>query len=262
METSPAVHAALIQDQFTRQAHVFSASPELHNDAVLSLFVNTAKPAPGDRMLDIACGPGTVVAAFSPYVAHAEGLDATAAMLAEAKTLSEANALANVQWRQGSVYSLPYPTNSFDIVTCRFAFHHFEDPRAAFSEMVRVASSAARIVLGDAVVSDDKEKADAFNKMERFRDPSTVEFRTLDFLRNLFVEAGLGSPAIERFQVPYLAHEFVERSFPVREDRAGLLRLIENSVAGDLLGMNARKTAQGVHIAFQAVVLSATKPEA
>ncbi len=38
-----------------------------------------------------------------------------------------------------------------------------------------------RIVLCDAVASDDPVKAAAFNAMERFRDPSTVEFRTLGF---------------------------------------------------------------------------------
>jgi hypothetical protein len=69
----------------------------------------------------------------------------------------------------------------------------------------------------------------------------------------------LGLPKVEHFQVPYLAHEFVARSFPAREDRAGLLRFIDGSVKGDQLGMNARRDADGIHIAFQSVVLSALK---
>lgn len=259
MVTEAYEHAATINDQFTRQAKGFSAASELHNDAVLALMVNTAKPKHTDRVIDVACGPGTVVAAFSPSVARAVGLDATQAMLTEAKALSATRALSNVEWCSGSVYALPYPAATFDIVTCRFAFHHLEDPRVAFSEMVRIASPGARIVLCDAVASDEKPKANAFNAMERWRDPSTVEFRTLGFLQSLFTDAGLGSPKIEHFQVPYLAHEFVARSFPARDDRAGLLKLIEGSVEGDQLGMNARRETDGVHIVFQSVVLSTLK---
>jgi len=125
--------------------------------------------------------------------------------------------------------------------------------------MVRVASPGARIVLCDAIASDQKAKADAFNKMERWRDPSTVEFRTLGYLRSLFMDARLGLPAEEHFQVPYLANELVARSFPANDDRDGLLKHIEDSVRGDLLGMNTRQTSKGIHIAFQAVVLSACR---
>lgn len=89
-----------------------------------------------------------------------------------------------------------------------------------------------------------------------------MEFRTLGFLSGLFSDAGLGVHAAGRFQVPYLAHELVARYFPAGDDRVGLLKLIEGSVTGDLLGMNARTTERGVHIAFQAVVLSAIRREA
>jgi ubiquinone/menaquinone biosynthesis C-methylase UbiE len=158
MDSDSTIHTAIINDQFTRQAHGFSASPELHNDAVLSLLVDPGKPEPHDRMLDVACGPGTVVVAFSPHVAHADGLDATDAMLTQAKALSTAKALTNVRWQLGNVYALPYATDAFDIVTCRFAFHHFEDPQTAFAEMVRIAAPGTRIILCDAIASDETRK--------------------------------------------------------------------------------------------------------
>jgi SAM-dependent methyltransferase len=249
----------MIDDQFTRQAAGFAAAPELHNDAVLALLLEAGRPQCTDRMIDVACGPGTVVAAFAPHVERATGLDATPAMLAEASAFATAKTLSNVDWQRGSAYALPYPAATFDIVVSRFAFHHLEDPRAAFAEMVRVTSSGGRIVLCDAVASDDSAKAAAFNAMERWRDPSTLEFRTLGFLRGLFLDASLGSPELTRFQVPYLAHKLVAGSFPARDDRAGLLRVIEDSVDGDLLGMNARSESDGVHIAYQAVILSVAK---
>jgi ubiquinone/menaquinone biosynthesis C-methylase UbiE len=261
MATNAFGYAAKIKDQFTPQARGFSESPELHNEAVLSLLVRAANPRPEDRMLDVACGPGTVVAAFSSLVAQSEGLDASEAMLAKANELAQEKLLTNVGWQLGSVYALPYEAATFDIVTCRFAFHHFEDLKAAFKEMLRVASPGARIVVCDAIASDDHEKAEAFNVMERWRDPSTVEFRTLGFFESLFMEAGLESPMIEHFQASYLAHELVAHSFPSGDDGAGLLTLLEDSVEGDLLGMNARRTPDGVYVAFHSVVLSAVKSE-
>ena len=59
MITGASEHAATINDQFTRQPNDFSAAPELHNDAVFALMVNTAKPKHTDRVIDVACGPGT-----------------------------------------------------------------------------------------------------------------------------------------------------------------------------------------------------------
>ena len=252
-------HSSVIDDQFTRQARDFAAAPELHNDAVLSLLVVAAAPQPSDRVIDIACGPGSVVAAFAPHVAYAAGVDATAAMLAQAKELAKAKALDNVEWYSGNAYELAFPSASFQIVVSRFAFHHLEDPHRAFAEMMRVLAVGGRLILCDAVASEDREKAAAFNRMERWRDPSTVEFRSLEFLCDLYAQAGLGMPSTTHFQVPYLAHDFVARSFPAHNDYAGLLRLIEDSVDGDLLDMNARRDVDGIHLAFQSVILSATK---
>ena len=50
------------------------------------------------------------------------------------------------------------------------------------------------------------------------------------------------------FEVAYHAADLVAQSFPVADDRAGLLALIEDSVAGDRLGMRACREADGVRI--------------
>src|SRR5262249_39918958 len=81
-------HDAAIADQFTRQAAQFAASAAHHNQAALDLLVEAARPRPEDVSLDVACGPGSVVAAFALRVHRAEGLDATEAMLNEARKLA------------------------------------------------------------------------------------------------------------------------------------------------------------------------------
>jgi hypothetical protein len=116
--------------------------------------------------------------------------------------------------------------------------------------MLRLAAPGGRIVLCDGLASDDPSKAQAFNAMERRRDPSTVEFRTLGYLRELFLQAGLNEPEVKCFQVPYLAADLAAASFPDGDDRDGLLAVIEDSVAHDALGMNAFRSPEGVRIAY------------
>lgn len=253
-------HAAAILDQFTRQAELFARAPELHNEAILTLVAEAARASKQDEALDVACGPGTVVVEMARWVHRSVGLDATPAMLEQARQLAAERRQTNVEWHLGSVEALPFATDSFDIVTCRFAFHHFPTPAAAFAEMLRVCRPGGRIVVCDGVASDDPAKAAAFNAMERHRDPSTVEFRTLATLRGLFLDAGLGDPEETFFQVPSERESTITKSFPANDDREHLRRLITDSVNGDLMGLKARRDGDTVHFAYQGVVLTAVKP--
>jgi ubiquinone/menaquinone biosynthesis C-methylase UbiE len=253
-------HEARIDDQFTRQAADFAAAPELHNDDVLRLLIAEAAPRATDETLDVACGPGSVAVAFAKIVRHATGLDATAAMLAQAEVLAAGQGRKNVSWRQGDVYALPFADASFDIVTCRFAFHHLQDPMAAFREMVRVCRPGGRVVLCDGIVVDDPVKAAAFNRMEIYRDPSTVAFRPLGALTGLFAVLGLPAPAQKFFQVPAEREQTILRAFPEGDDRDGLRRLINAAVEGDAWGVGARRSFDTVLFAYPSVILTAAKP--
>lgn len=251
-------HDDLIRDQFSRQAELFAKSPELHAEAQLQRLVEAGRPKPTDEMLDLACGPGTVVAAFALHVRRAVGLDTTRAMLDQACALAAERSLANVDWRLGDVYRVPFADGVFDIVCCRFAFHHFEEPARAFAEMVRVCAPGGRIVLCDGVASADPAKAAAFNAMERHRDPSTAAFRPLSALVALFADAGFPPPAAVPFQVTYEIDQLVEKSFPASADRTILRQMIENLVARDAMDVGAR--LGDPRFIYPAVVLTAAKP--
>jgi ubiquinone/menaquinone biosynthesis C-methylase UbiE len=254
----PVSHDDLIRDQFSRQAELFARAPELHGEAQLKPLIDAARPQAHETMIDLACGPGTVVAAFAPLVQRAVGVDATEAMLDKAWHLSREKKLENVGWRAASVYELPFPDGSFDIVTCRFAFHHFQEPARAFAEMVRVCRGGGRIVLCDGVAPVDMKKAAAFNAMEQLRDPSTAAFLPLATLDDLFIQAGLPAPVIQPFHVTYAIEELVAKSFPVDDDRATLRRMIEDLVATDALEVGTKPG--GPNFIFPIAVLSATKP--
>ena len=257
---APETHQDLIVDQFSRQAELFAQAPALHNDAALSFLVAAAAPRADDVTLDVACGPGSVVVAFARVARKSTGLDATPAMLQEAEKLAAANGIANVAWQHGDVYALPFADHAFDVVTCRFAFHHLHEPARAFAEMHRVCRPGGRIALCDGIASDDPEKAAAFNRMEKHRDPSTVEFRTLAWHIALFAAAGLPRPSVSFYQVPAEREKLIAISFPANDDRALLRRMIDDSVEGDRMGLAARNDRGTVKFAYPAAVLAAEKP--
>jgi SAM-dependent methyltransferase len=189
------------------------------------------------------------------------GLDATEAMLDEARRLAMASGVDNVAWHCGDVYALPFADGAFDVVSCRFALHHLHQPASAFAEMLRVCRRGGRVVLCDAVASDDAAKAAAFNAMERHRDPSTVEFRPLAFLLALFRDAGLREPTARFYQVPAERDRLLAASFPANDDRALLRAMIDRSVNGDTMGVNARRDGDTARFDYPAVILVAVKGE-
>jgi SAM-dependent methyltransferase len=259
MTSLPSTHDATVIDQFTRQAADFAAAPALHKQAALDLLVEAARPRATDVSLDVACGPGSVVVAFARRVRQAVGIDATEAMLDEARKLATRSNAANVAWHGGDAYALPFADAAFDIVSCRFAFHHLHEPARAFAEMVRVARPGGRIVLCDAVASHDPAKATAFNAMERHRDPSTVEFRPLAFLVGVYAIAGLPEPDVRFYQVPAERERVIAMAFPAGGDRDGLRAMLDASVEGDTMGLGARRDGDTMRFVYPAAVLVAAK---
>src|SRR5436305_724194 len=92
-----------------------SGSKTRRRAAALDLLVDAARPRADDVSLDVACGPGSVVCAFARRVRRAVGLDATEAMLAQARQLAADRALDNVAWHRGDVYALPFADGVFDV---------------------------------------------------------------------------------------------------------------------------------------------------
>ncbi len=87
---------------------------------------------------------------------------------------------------------LPFADESFDVVVCRRAAHHFEDVAKAVQEMARVTKRL--VLIQDAVrVSEQVEEA------ERLRDPSHRRHRTDAEWRDVFARSGLGVEASEGF---------------------------------------------------------------
>lgn len=93
----------------------------------------------GDRLLDVACGPGYVTEAASRLGCRAVGLDFSAEMVARARERSPA-----VEFREGDAHDLPFDAQSFDIVVMNFGVPHLSKPERAFAEARRVLQPGGR----------------------------------------------------------------------------------------------------------------------
>ncbi len=152
---------------------------------------------PSDKVLDVATGPGYVAMLFAEGANEVVGVDLTSAFVSKAQASASEKGLKNVSFREGDVEKLPFPSETFDIVTCHKALHHFPNAQKALKEMHRVAKHGGRVVIGDTRSSDNPEMAKRHNDLERLRDPSHVEMYGPKKLRALLEEAGFG---IEQFQ--------------------------------------------------------------
>lgn len=250
-------HEQSILDQFTRQAIPFSTSPSIKDEIALKLVVDASGAGPADTVLDVACGPGLVVCAFARVVAHATGIDITPAMLDRARQLQTEKGLTNVTWKLGDVMRLPFADASFSIVTSRFAFHHILDPSTVLGEMTRVCKPGGRVVVVDSAPAPDK--VDAFNAVEKLRDPSHVRALTLVEHRELFARHGLPEPRHTPYRLESDLESLLSRSFPNPGDDEEIRKRFRRSVEDDSLGINARREGDLVIYGYPIAILVADR---
>lgn len=106
--------------------------------------------SPGDRVLDIACGPGNFSRAFAAAVGGSGmvvGLDASRTMLERGAEDLRRSGLRNLALVRGDAAALPFVDRVFDGVCCFAALHLFEEPAIGLDEMTRVVAPGGRIAL-------------------------------------------------------------------------------------------------------------------
>ena len=102
--------------------------------------------SPGDRVLDVACGPGNFTRDFAEAAGKGAvvGLDASKSMLDVAVRETQAS---NVAYVRGDAADLPFRDGTFDAVCCFAALYLIEEPMRAIEEIVRVFAPGGRVAL-------------------------------------------------------------------------------------------------------------------
>ena len=250
---------SLTIEQFTKQAAGFANSEVTKNDDVLERIVRSAELTPCDFSLDVACGPGLLVCTFARFVRHATGIDLTPAMLDQAKYLQREKKLSNVTWVEGDVSALPFSNNSFSLVTSRYAFHHIMEIRTVLREMVRVCRPGGRILVVDC--APEESKADAFNRIERLRDPSHVGALTEQEFQRLFTEEGIPADFVQKFRVAGDLDSLLARSFPLDGNHAVVREAFHRALTDDVFDFcPTQGPDQRILYSFPIILMKANKP--
>jgi len=184
------MNRSLVQEEFGKTAATYLTSKPHKLGKSLERMVTLTAPRQDWRVLDVASGGGHVAYAFAPHVARVWATDITQEMLDLVKGEAENRGLANVRTAYAMAEALPFEDQSFDLVTCRIAPHHFDSITAFLSEVHRVLKPGGLFALVDNVVPPGSV-GDYINAFERFRDPSHLRAWTMDEWRDALQAAGL-----------------------------------------------------------------------
>jgi SAM-dependent methyltransferase len=249
----------LIVDQFTRQAIPFARMPAHSTEESIRLVRDAARIGPGDTILDVACGPGLLACDFAGHARRVTGIDLTPAMIEQARALQRARGLANLAWHVGDVTSMPFDDASFSVAFTRYSFHHLLDPRAVLAEMVRVAEAGGRVVVVD-VYTTGPEQAEAYDRVERLRDPSHVRALGLDELTGMFRDAGILDVTTALYELDVDLEELLDASSPEPGAADRVRRIFADDLGKDRLGVGARVEDGRLRFAFPTAIVVGRKP--
>ncbi len=219
---------ARVQAQFGASSDAYATSDIHARGESLALLIELVQPQADWAALDVATGAGHTALAFAPHVAKVVATDLTPAMLEKTAELAAGRRLANLETRPADAETLPFEAGTFDLVTCRLAFHHFPNPRQALAEFARVLKPGGVLGLTDNIVVPDKQAAGYYNAYEKLRDPSHNWVYPLVRLRAMLEEAGFEVAATRELTKEFEFHAWADRQHVSKANKAKLLEMMRN----------------------------------
>ena len=159
--------------------------------------VTLARLQPGDQVLDVGCGTGTLAMEVEPRVnakGHVFGIDPSAQQIARARSKAAQRNLS-IEFQTGVIENLDFPDQTFDVVVSTIMMHHLSESlkRRGLSEIARVLKPGGRLVIAD------------FKRPEE-RAAQAVRFGAggsrIQNLAALVKEAGFSQVKTEEMQLP------------------------------------------------------------
>ncbi|HEV2902256.1 MAG TPA: class I SAM-dependent methyltransferase [Gaiellaceae bacterium] len=187
---------------WSERAQLYRDSEAHREGEDLDLVVEWSEGA--ETALDVATGGGHVARRLREAGANVLTVDSAPGM--------EPNVVARGE-------DLPFADDSFDVVVCRVAAHHFEDVAKAVSEMARVSRDRV-IVVDNLFLDEEAEEAD------RVRDPSHVKNWSEGEWRGFFASAGLEVVEARRLPKEIEVEPWLERAGTPDEDAARVRELL------------------------------------
>ena len=220
---------ALSKRRFNRLAPRYVTSEAHAQEPELERLVEIVSPQPDWVMLDVATGGGHTALRFAPLVKRVVAVEITPAMLDAEEAFIIATGVKYVSFNLGDAEDLPFSDETFDLVTCRIAPHHFPDAFRFIMESVRVLKPGGTLLVQELALPEDEAAAHYIDAFERLRDPShNRAFSESEWIR-MFCAAGL---AVEHNEQIVKRHEFqswAERQACTSQVVAQLAQMVEKA---------------------------------
>lgn len=111
----------------------------LRPEEAYEIFISLLNPKKGDKLLDVACGPGLLLKRAAKKGINSYGIDISEVAIQLSKSfVPDATTLL------GNAESLPFTNHEFDFVTCIGSLERFLDTAKSLNEMKRVSKPDAR----------------------------------------------------------------------------------------------------------------------
>ena len=196
------------RDGWDARAAGYAEATALATLQIVPAMLEALELRAGQRLLDIACGPGYVAGAASALNVTAEGIDFAPQMIAEAKARFK-----DLNFQVGDVQSLPYPDNAFDATACNIGLFHVADTETALSEIVRVTRPGGRFAFSQwAAPAEAELYAALFAALKAhadmtLADPAPDAYRLSDpsIVENMMSDAGFGDLNTKRLNTTLIA---------------------------------------------------------
>jgi ubiquinone/menaquinone biosynthesis C-methylase UbiE/DNA-binding transcriptional ArsR family regulator len=125
-----------------RRLHAADAAVEAEIQAVLA-------DRPFRSLLDLGTGTGRMLELLGPELDRGLGIDLSLDMLALARARLDRAGLRQCSVRQGDIYDLALPRDSFDVVIVHQVLHYLDDGARAIREAARVLRPQGRLLVID-----------------------------------------------------------------------------------------------------------------
>lgn len=198
--TIDAVGEATGAATFRTSAEAYDRHIGRYGPRLARALVEAAGVSPGQRVLDVGCGPGALTAVLCETLGSGR-----VAAIDPSEPFVEActRRLPGAEVRTGGAEALPYPDDSFDAALAQLVVNFMDDPRAGVGEMRRVTRP------GGVVAAAVWDYAGEMTLLRRFWDAAaaldrdaatrdegrTMPFCTREALEQLWRDAGLREPA-------------------------------------------------------------------
>jgi ubiquinone/menaquinone biosynthesis C-methylase UbiE/DNA-binding transcriptional ArsR family regulator len=146
-----AERSAAAQAYFRQHAAEWDSIRKLHvaDEAVETAIRGALAGTPIRALLDLGTGTGRMLELFGGEVERGLGLDLSLAMLAIARARLDRAGLRHCSVRQGDIYDLALPRDSFDLVILHQVLHFLDDSARAIREAARVLRPSGRLLIVD-----------------------------------------------------------------------------------------------------------------